>query len=340
MSINKIMKEFIKAVQKLYENNGRIRFLSDENGNILWKGGKNVDNNTTIIFPDGVPYNKDEEKFSTVLIDNQEAAVSGSVLSTEDKGVILWTVHSLTEVLKELGTTGTYVETCYMISDAKKNVESILMQNEESIAKDSRKRNNTRIVSQNIACYNLLKQIESYQELTTVIYNRAVNNTTINIIDLMNELIEETRELISSTNSRFSLTYKGVDRNNATIKANKYYLFQSMMSIIKILLDCSREQLHTILIRFDGENFTISFPFDHDMSQYIDALNGNFTFYCTKMYINYLGGSVNEWQNQLLVTIPFYKVTAFHSTRAEYNYKPDQYKRLAKIFLYGYKNEN
>ncbi len=333
------MDGLIKAVQKLYENSTRIRFLSDENGNILWKSGKNIDDETTIIFPNGVPYNKDEEKYSNVLINGQKVAVSGSVLSTEKKGAILWTAHSLTEVLKELGATNTYVETCYMISDAKRNVESILMCNEETIAKNPRKRNDASITSQNKACYNLLKQIESYQELTTVIYNRAVNNTTINIIDLMKEIVEESNALLNSSTAKFRVTHKGVDYHNATIKANKYYLFFSIMSIIKILLDCSRNQLHTLLIKFNGEAFTISFPFDNDMSHYIDALNGDFSFYCAKLYINYLGGTITENNNQLLVTIPFYKVTEFHSTRAEYNYKPDQYKRIAKIFLYGHKDE-
>ncbi len=333
------MDELVKALQKLYESSTKIRFLSDENGNILWKSGKDIYDETTIIFPNGVPYNKDEEKYSSVLINNREVAVSGSVLSTEKKGAILWTVHSVTEVLRELGTTDTYIETCYMISDAKRNIENILMHNEEAIAKNPRKRNNVAIVDQNKSCYNLLKQIESYQELTTVIYNRAVNNTTINIIDLMKEIIEESNALLSSSTGKFSLMHKGVDYYNATIKANKYYLFFSIMSIIRILLDCCRNQLHTLLVKFNGEVFTISFPFDNDMSHYIDALNGDFSFYCAKMYINYLGGTITENNNQLLVSIPFYKVTEFHSTRAEYNYKPDQYKKIAKIFLYGYKNE-
>ncbi|MBE6879579.1 MAG: hypothetical protein E7490_01920 [Ruminococcaceae bacterium] len=333
------MDGLVKALQKLYETNTRIRFLSDENGNILWKNGKNIDDETTIIFPDGVPYNKDEEKYSSVLINGQKVAVSGSVLSTEKKGAILWTALSLTEVLKELGSTNTYIETCYMISDAKRNVENILMHNEEAVAKNPRKRNNASIIDQNKSCYNLLKQIESYQELTTVIYNRAVNNTTINIVDLMKEAVDESNALLGSSTSKFSLSYKGVDYYNATIKANKYYLFFCIMSIIKILLDCCRSQMHTLLIKFNGETFTVIFPFDNDMSHYIDALNGDFSFYCAKMYISYLGGKVTENNNQLLVSIPFYKVTEFHSTRAGYNYKPDQHKKIAKIFLYGYEDE-
>ena len=330
------MNDLIKAIQKAYENSTRIRFVSDENGNILWKGGKGIDDETIIIFPDGVPYDKNEEKYATVLINRESHAVSGSVLSTEKKGVILWTTHSLTEVLNELGSTDTYVETCYMISDAKRNIESILSQNEKDVAEDD---HNVRIHTQNKACYSMLRQLESFQELTTVIYKRSVNNTTINIVDLMKEIVEECNSQLDPVISHLSLMYKEVDYNNATIKANKYYLFLCLMSVIKKLLECSRNHAHTLRIKFDGSNFIIIFPFDHDMTHYIDAINGDFSMYCAKMYINYLGGKVLERDNQLLIKIPFYKVNAFHSTRAEYNYKPNQYKKLAKIFLYGLKDE-
>lgn len=327
------MDALIKAVQKLYENSTKIRFMSDENGNILWKSGNGIDEKTSIIFPNGVPYNKDEEKYDTVLINGQEYAVSGSVLSTQNKGAILWSVLSLTEVLKELGSTDTYTETCYMISEAKRNVESILKQNEDITTDNQEICDNERIRRQNKACYSLMRQIECFQELTTVIYKRSVNNTTINLVDFMKEVVEESNLMLNSPSTSLLLTHKGIDYNNAVIKANKYYLFLCMMTIIRKLLECSTDQIRTIRIKREGEHFTIIFPFDHDMTHYIDKLNSDISMFCTKMYIGYLGGSIKEHNNQMHVNIPIHKVTAFHSTRAEYNYKPGQYKKLATFFL-------
>lgn len=333
------MKELVNAVQKLYEKSTKIRFLSDANGNIMWKVGKGIDDESNIIFPDGVPYNKDEEKYSTVTINGESYSVSGSVLSTEKKGAILWTVHSISEVLNELGSTDTYNDTCYIISEAKKSVESILLENEKVTATGRRRSTSPHIIKQNNECYSLLRQIESFQELTTVIYKRAVNNSTINIVELMKEVVDESNKHLLPLSISITFTPNCVDVNGAIIKANRYYLFLCLMTIIRKLVLITNIKNHIISVTSGREKYIISFTFEHDMSHYTDSIGSDFSMYCAKMYVKYLGGSFEEQGNNLIITLPAHTVTSFHSKRAEYNYKPELYDRLVKIYLSDIKNE-
>lgn len=328
------IEEIINAVKLTYKNTTATRFISDEHGNVFWMGGREISDKTSILFPEGPPMNRLEEKYSTVLIDNKPCCVRGTVLSYDGDGIILWTVYSMKNILNELGSTDNYVEFCYITSDVKRNVERILYENEESIARDPRRRNSIPIINQNKACFSLLRQVESLNALFTVIFKRNINNTTINIIDFLDEMAKSCTKELKEKAYNIVVNSETLDHDGALIKANHFYLQLTLMTLIDKLLSCSRMKDHAINITFDGYRFVISLAFEHDMCQYIDQIYSDFPVYCAKMYIRHIGGSVSEKDNRLIVTLPQYLPTAFHSSGIELQYEEVRYKYLMEMFLY------
>lgn len=329
------IEALIESIKVIYRNTTTTRFLADGYGMILWKSGRDIDENTEIYFPDGPPESGTEEQYSSVIIDGKPCCVRGTVLSYEDRGAVLWTVFSMKNIIGELGVTKSYDEMCHLVFDAKCNVERILLENEESIARDPRRRNSAPILNQNRACFSLLKQIESFDTLLTVIYKREVNNTTLNIVEILDEIAGECNEALKNKSYNIDVYSKTVDLYSALIKGNKYYFHLTLMAFVNKLLSCSKSRSHTIRLTFDGHRFIIAFTFEHDMCDYIDSLNGDFSLYCAKMYIRRLGGSVSEKDNQLFITLPRYVPKAFHSPDSEFSYDKSRFRYLTSMFLYN-----
>lgn len=336
----KEIEELINAVKIAYKNTLTLQFVSDENGKILWQGGKGISENTHIAFPDNLPMSSMEEKYAVAVIDGKPCCVRGMLLSGDGKGAILWTAFSMSNIVNELGVTDSYDEVCRMISDSKHNVERILLENEESVARDPRRRNSSPIINQNNSCFSLLKQLECLDTLFTVIYKREVNNTTLNIIDVLNEIAEECNLRLEKKNYNISITSRTVDHDSALIKGNRFYLHVSLMAFINRLLSCSKSTIHDIKLTFDGHRFIIAFTFERDMYSYADQIGGDFSVYCAKMYIRRLGGSVGERDNTLFITLPQYIPRAFHSSEAEFVYDKSRFRYLTDIFLFNVQSED
>lgn len=334
------IEELINAVKIAYRNTAAVQFLSDENGKVLWKGGRGITENTHIFFLDELPCGNLEDKYSVAEIDGRLCCVRGIVLSHEEKGAILWSVFSMNNVINEIGVTDSYDEVCRVLSDSKRNVERILLENEEAVARDPRRRNSSSVINQNNACYSLLKRIECFDTLFTVIYKREVNNTTLNIVDVMNEIAEECNAYFGDKSCNISVCSKTVDRDSALIKGNKFYLHLCLMAFVNRLLSCCRSASHTIRISFDGHRFAVVFTFERDMCSYIDQLGSDFSVYCAKMYIRRLGGSVGERDNQLYITFPQYIPRAFHSSQSEFEYDRGRFRYLTDMFLFNIHGED
>jgi hypothetical protein len=99
----KEIEELINAVKIAYKNTLTLQFVSDENGKILWQGGKGISENTHIAFPDNLPMSSMEEKYAVAVIDGKPCCVRGMLLSGDGKGAILWTAFSMSNIVNELG---------------------------------------------------------------------------------------------------------------------------------------------------------------------------------------------------------------------------------------------
>ena len=111
------MDKIFDALETLYGGSGIPFFLTDEYGNVHWR---NSACGTAIIFPKGI---NDTSLTDKVSIDGKIFAAQASKLSSRGKTLILWRVNTLTDILMQLGSTDTYPDICYMLAQAKNDIE-------------------------------------------------------------------------------------------------------------------------------------------------------------------------------------------------------------------------
>ena len=144
------MEKITESLETLYGSSGTSFFLSDEFGNIKWK---NAACGETIVFPKGINCDILTEQ---VNIDGKEYSAQGTSFGGGDERFILWRVNTLTDVLMQLGSTNTYADICYLLSQARSDVAKATQNCNEDNALNSIQRN-----------------IEVLSELATVIYRKT-----------------------------------------------------------------------------------------------------------------------------------------------------------------------
>ena len=144
------MEKITESLEMLYGSSGTPFFLSDEFGNIKWK---NAACGETIVFPKGINCDILTDQIN---IDGKEYSAQGTSFADGDERFILWRVNTLTDVLMQLGSTNTYADICYMLSQARSDVAKATQSCNEDNALNSIQRN-----------------IEVLSELATVIYRKT-----------------------------------------------------------------------------------------------------------------------------------------------------------------------
>ena len=161
------MEKITESLEMLYGSSGTPFFLSDEFGNIKWK---NTACGETIVFPKGINCDILTEQ---VNIDGKEYSAQGTSFADGDESFILWRVNTLTDVLMQLGSTNTYADICYMLSQARSDVAKATQSCNEDNALNSIQRN-----------------IEVLSELATVIYRKTPPAPAIYFFEKLNKIIE------------------------------------------------------------------------------------------------------------------------------------------------------
>lgn len=168
------MEKITESLEMLYGSSGTPFFLSDEFGNIKWK---NTACGETIVFPKGINCDILTEQIN---IDGKEYSAQGTSFADGDKRFILWRVNTLTDVLMQLGSTNTYADICYMLSQARSDVAKATQSCNEDNALNSIQRN-----------------IEVLSELATVIYRKTPPAPAIYFFEKLNKIIERANKEMS-----------------------------------------------------------------------------------------------------------------------------------------------
>ena len=177
------MEKITESLEMLYGSSGTSFFLSDEFGNIKWK---NAACGETIVFPKGINCDILTEQ---VNIDGNEYSAQGTSFADGDERFILWRVNTLTEVLMQLGSTNTYADICYLLSQARSDVAKATQNCNEDNALNSIQRN-----------------IEVLSELATVIYRKTPPAPAIYFFEKLNKIIERANKEMSSIPIVFRLS--------------------------------------------------------------------------------------------------------------------------------------
>lgn len=116
-----------------------------------------------------------------VNIDGKEYSAQGTSFADGDERFILWRVNTLTDVLMQLGSTNTYADICYLLSQARSDVAKATQNCNEDNALNSIQRN-----------------IEVLSELATVIYRKTPPAPAIYFFEKLNKIIERANKEMSS----------------------------------------------------------------------------------------------------------------------------------------------
>ena len=329
------MEKIFDTLNSLYKSSSKIRFLSDCHGNILWH---NRTDEIAIKFPDGTPEKLYDGVTAKVSINGRIYSAEGSPLcggeNEDDSGkYILWSANSLTDVLMMLGQTDTYTDTSYMLAIAKSNVSDILTASEE-MSKIGGDEINRLTSSQSSRCLEIMRYLETFGELSAVIYEKASKIKVVNLLEEMKIIADECNKQLSHCSVVIKIDADETSCGEIYVRAGRHLLYVMMLSIIKKIVGCSDRDYFSAVIDSDGKNAGVSIPFKIDVENYTGIISDDFELYCAKLYIEYLGGSFKEEiskdTGKITVTLPVYNGGELNSPRYQ---AEEGCKKIARIFL-------
>lgn len=326
------METIIDTLNLLYKNGSKIRFLSDCYGNILWH---NQTDEISIIFPDGIP----EKLFDGVTA---KVSINGKIFSAEgapvcdnnsDKKNVLWSSNSLTDVLMMLGQTDTYTDTSYMLAITKSNIADILSASDE-IKKISSSKVNKLINSQNNRCFEIMRYLETFGELSAVIYEKASKVKVVNLLDEIKDIADSCNKQLSKCSVVINVDSEKANNSEIYVRAGRHLLYVMTLSIIKKIVSCSDRDYFSIILDSDEKYAHLTIPYKIDTDNYTGVISDDFELYCARLYIEYLGGELCEEaygdNGRITVSLPIYSGEELNSPR----YQTDEgCGKLAEIFL-------
>lgn len=327
------MENIIDTLSLLYKNSSKIRFLSDCHGNILWH---NQSEEVAIIFPGGTPEKLFDGVTAKVSINGKIYSAEGAPLCEDErneKKYILWSANSLTDVLMMLGQTDTYTDTSYMLAVAKSNISDIITVSDK-IKKIGGKKTDNLICEQNNRCFEIMRYLETFGELSAVIYEKASRVKVVNLLEEINIIADECNKQLSKCSAVINVDADKAKHGEIYVRAGKHLLYVMMLSIIKKIVSCSDRDYFSIVLESDGKYACLTVPFKIDADYYTGVISDDFELYCARLYIEYLGGELNEEvlgdTGKITVALPIYNSGELNSPQ----YQTDEgCGKIAEIFL-------
>ncbi len=335
------MDDIIKSLETLFKGSDKIRFLTDTTGKVLWSNVKNDGKKPKIYFPDEIMRDNKTEKHERVSVNNTLYSASGSIICNEDNSYILWKADTIEDILLSFGRTDTYVDTAFMLGNARGNVRALAHTANEIKAKSTTDRETANAAQSQIGeCYNLLRSIDAINQLLSVIYRKASRKGALNIVEELEAIITETEKYLSAYNL-ISVNTDNANIENLYINASQQYLRSALFNIMKKFLGCSKMASYEITVTTNRKNIFIEIPYKFDSEIQTNSVDDDFEMFSVKMYFNSIGAEmteeINENCNIIKLTLPVYRADAFHANISEYN--ETVLADLAEIYLYGLRNE-
>ena len=299
------MEKITESLEMLYGSSGTPFFLSDEFGNIKWK---NAACGETIVFPKGINCDILTEQIN---IDGKEYSAQGTSFADGDESFILWRVNTLTDVLMQLGSTNTYADICYMLSQARSDVAKATQSCNEDNALNSIQRN-----------------IEVLSELATVIYRKTPPAPAIYFFEKLNKIIERANKELSTDKPIYE---------DIPVDISEKLLYVCMFSVLKAMVRCSDRNLFVLSVSVSDNNINISSSFSISADTHTGMIADDFEMYSAKLYIGYIGGkmsyNIKDSIGRLEIAIPTGDSSTLNSPL--YAVPPETCEKLAGVFMRG-----
>ena len=308
------MEKITESLEMLYGSSGTPFFLSDEFGNIKWK---NTACGETIVFPKGINCDILTEQIN---IDGKEYSAQGTSFADGDERFILWRVNTLTDVLMQLGSTNTYADICYMLSQARSDVAKATQSCNEDNALNSIQRN-----------------IEVLSELATVIYRKTPPAPAIYFFEKLNKIIERANKEMSDIPIVFKLSTDKPIYEDIPVNISEKLLYVCMFSVLKAMGRCSDRNLFVLSVSVSDNNINISSSFSISADTHTGMIADDFEMYSAKLYIGYIGGkmsyNIKDSIGRLEIAIPTGDSSTLNSPL--YAVPPETCEKLAGVFMRG-----
>lgn len=261
------MDKIFEALETLYGDSGIPFFLTDEYGNVHWK---NSVCGTVIIFPKGIDNTALTDKVS---IDGELFAAQASRLSGSGKTLILWRANTVTDVLMQLGSTDTYPDICYMLAQAKSNVEKA-----QKLCTDKK------------ALNSIKRDIEVLTELSTVIYGKTARVPSVYFLDQLTQITDEANKILSCIPAVFKIDTEQTFTEDVPVNTGQRMFYVCMFSILKAMVRCSDKYLFNLKVGRNADNVTLSCSFSLKSDTHTGMITDDFEMYCARLYLEYIGG--------------------------------------------------
>ena len=308
------MDKIFEALETLYGGSGIPFFLTDEYGNVHWK---NSACGTAIIFPKGIDNTASTDKVS---IDGELFSAQASRLSSPGKTLILWRVNTLTDILMQLGCTDTYPDICYMLAQAKSDIEKA-----------------EKNCSEKKALNNVKRNIEVLTELSNVIYGKTLRAPAVYFLEQLTLITEEANRVLSDIPVVFRIDTEQSFTEDIPVNAGQRMFYVCIFSILKAMVRCSDKYLFNLKVGRNADNVTLSCSFSLKNDTHAGMISDDFEMYCAKLYISHIGGKMkyttdNDFAS-IGVSIPVGSSVALNSP--SFIPSADACTEIADIFMSG-----
>lgn len=313
------MEKIYDALETLYGSSGIPFFLSDEYGNIKWR---NSACGKIIIFPNGLNGNTRTEQ---VNVDGTLFTAQGTALPEIRGSLILWRINTLTDVLMQLGSTDTYTDICYMLSQARNDVTKA-----EKNSFDKSTLN------------NIKRNIEVLSELTTVIYHRVPRSPAIYFLEKLTQIVDNANKALSNIPIVFRLNVDRSVAGDVPVNVSERLFYVSVFSILKAMVRCSDRDLFMLKANLSENSISFSSSFTLSPDTHEGMITDDFEMYSAKLYIGYIGGNMSYTTDngvgRVEITLPKGDSNTLNSPL--YSVPGNTCEKIAEIFMGGIAGEN
>lgn len=329
------MNELLTFIAKLYGGGEKLRFLSDEHGNILWQSD-NV--KQAILFPLGLDSDISDGHTAKVKIGDNTFCAECSILNYNSERYYLWTADSITDILMKFGKTDTYTDASFMLSITKSDIESIIQYNDKLIeaAPDIYRKSAEK---QKLHCLNLMRHIETMSELTAVIYEKGTKSQVMQLKSELDTVVAECNSLLTKKSVSINTDFSD-KAERACFAGGRYLFFVMLLSVIKKAVNCSDREYFSVMADCDDKQIYITVPFIIEEEKCSDVISNDFEIYCASLYAQYLGGRLTQKTEDrtgiIEITLPLYNGDVLSSPG---RYKAAECKKIAEAFMSAVKRD-
>ena len=220
----------------------------------------------------------------------------------------------------QLGSTNTYADICYLLSQARSDVAKATQSCKDDNALNSIQRN-----------------IEVLSELATVIYRKTPRAPAIYFFEKLNKIIERANKEMSDIPIVFKLSTDKPIYEDIPVNISEKLLYVCMFSVLKAMVRCSDRNLFVLSVSVSENNINISSSFSISADTHTGMIADDFEMYSAKLYIGYIGGkmsyNIKDSMGRLEIAIPTGESSTLNSPL--YAVPPETCEKLAGVFMRG-----